>query len=57
MIFMNNSQEILQVYNLDQSNSKVIFKVNKTHLTESMAREFNIFWEILPFLQKYAKKH
>lgn len=57
MIFMNNSQEILQIYNLDQSNSKVIFEVNKTHLTESMAREFNIFWEILPFLQKYAKKH
>lgn len=57
MIFMNNSQEILQIYNLDQSNSKVIFEVNKTYLTESMAREFNIFWEILPFLQKYTKKH
>ena len=33
MIFTNNSHEILQIYNLDQSNSNVIFDVKKTDLT------------------------
>ncbi|MCS3871515.1 AraC-like DNA-binding protein [Chryseobacterium ginsenosidimutans] len=33
MIFTNNSHEILQLYNLDQSNSNVIFDIKKTDLT------------------------
>ena len=33
MIFTNNSNEVLQIYDLDQSNSNVIFDVNKTDLT------------------------
>ncbi|MFC3159497.1 AraC family transcriptional regulator [Chryseobacterium arachidis] len=33
MIFTNNSHEILQLYNLDSSNLKVVFDVKKTDLT------------------------
>jgi AraC-like DNA-binding protein len=33
MIFTNNSHEILQLYDLDQSNSNVIFDIKKTDLT------------------------
>lgn len=33
MIFKNNSNEILQIYDLNPSNSNVIFDINKTDLT------------------------
>ncbi|MGO4708921.1 helix-turn-helix domain-containing protein [Chryseobacterium sp. 2TAF14] len=33
MIFTNNSNEVLQIYNLTPSNSNVIFDINKTDLT------------------------